>query len=588
MSPESAPVVSVERLAPFGLVVHLEHATELGAIAPERIHAWVREHRVVVIRGARAPERMELPLEARRLGPLQAWSFGSIHELEVKPLTDNYLYTDREVPLHWDGAFAGEPPRYLVFHCLETPRAGGETEFVDTARVWAKLDAPTRDRYRALRFRYSTEKRAHYGGAFVSPLVVEHETRGEAILRFAEPVDDLNAVRVEAEGLDPLQSATIVGELRAALRDPEAILAHPWSAGDVVIADNLGLLHGRRAFSAPPEAERAPRRIRRVNVLRTKPRTLRDTVRDALRIRRPEFMVAELPILLIPALLSGRELGLAGWVEIAVMFFLLFHVGDMVNCLADRDLDSVYKTRLSEAVHGLGVGSVTAQIAASCAAALAIAVERSVRDRRWEPIALVAFGLALGLQYSLRPLWLKGRGVLQIVTLWALVFVGPMTLVWVSFGRALEPMPLALFGAYGLMQQGIILVNTAEDIPEDRACGIRTSAIALGLERSLAVAGAMIVAGGLGSLGILGWMLHARGAPVAASLLGLAAAVALVSFGVVRARRAARVARSKAGADERSVVDAMRPYGRRVPVWITVTALGALAAAGVYTAVHAC
>ncbi|MFO0615710.1 MAG: TauD/TfdA family dioxygenase [Polyangiaceae bacterium] len=518
---------SIERLAPFGAVVRLADGTAFGDVPVEDLHAWVREHRVVVLRGLRAPERMALPLDARRLGPLQAWTFGSIHELEVKPDTNNYLYTDRAVPLHWDGAFAGEAPRYLVFHCLEAPAKGGETEFVDTSRVWSKLDEAERDRFRALSFRYSTEKKAHYGGTFTSPLVVEHETRGDAVLRFAEPVDDLNAVRVEAVGLDPLASAEVIGRVRRALRDPDAILAHPWAAGDVVIADNLGLLHGRRAFPRGGDGRVEPRRIRRVNVLRERTRSPLATLRDALRIRRPEFMVAEIPILLIPMLLSRRSIGAVDGIEIATLFFLLFHVGDMVNCLADRAVDAVYKTHLSEAVFALGPRSVTAQIAGSCAAALGIAAERSLRTERWEPIALVAAGLALGLSYSLRPLWLKGRGLLQIPTLWAVIFVGPMTLVWVSSGRALEPLPIALFAAYGLMQQGIVLVNTAEDIPEDRAAGIRTSAIALGLEGSLVGALLMILVGGAVSLGLFAWMLRDRGAPVVVSLLAFAAAIAL-------------------------------------------------------------
>lgn len=569
-------ILSEERLEPFGLIVQLEPGTPFADVEPERIHTWVREHRVLVLRGCASPERLDLPLLARRLGPLQAWPFGSIHELEVKPRTDNYLYTDRAVPLHWDGAFAGEAPRYLVFHCLEAPRSGGgETEFVDTARVWAKLDTATRDQYRSLQLRYRTEKKAHYGGSFVSPLVVEHEIRGDAVLRFAEPVDELNAVSVRVEEVDPLKSAELIGELRERMRQPDCVLAHAWSAGDIVIADNLGLLHGRRAF---PSAE--PRRIRRVNVRVTRKRTIQSMLLDSLRIRRPEFMVAEIPILLIPALLARRSMATADWVELGAMFFLLFHVGDMTNCLADRKLDSVYKTHLSEAVFGLGTRNVAVQIGASSAAALAIAAERSWRMDRWEPVALVAFGLALGLQYSLAPLWLKGRGLWQIATLWALIFVGPMALVWVSCGRQLTPPIVGLFAAYGLMQQGIVLVNTAEDIPEDRASNIRTSALALGLVRSLDVAGSMILIGGVGAAGLLGAMLFERGEPVVVALLPLLVAFGTVLYGVHAARSA--VLRTRAdGADERQEIAALRPYARRVPIWITLTAAGALAAAAV-------
>ncbi|NUO49763.1 MAG: UbiA family prenyltransferase [Polyangiaceae bacterium] len=569
---------TIEPLAPFGAVLSFELDTPFESIAEEDLHGWIARYRVVVLRNLRAPERNRLPLMARRLGPLQAWSFGSIHELVVKPSTDNYLYTDRAVPLHWDGAFAGQPPRYLVFHCLEAPEEGegGETLFVDTAKVWLSLSEPERDRYRALRFRYSTEKRAHYGGSFVSALVVEHETRGDTVLRFAEPVDDLNAVAVEAVGLDPLQSAALIGELRERLTKPEVTLAHAWHAGDVVIADNLGLLHGRRAF---PNAK--PRVIRRVNVLPSQEHGALEALRASLRIRRPEFMVAEIPIFLIPALLSQRRFDATSWFELAVLFFLLFHVGDMANCLADRELDSVYKTRLSEAVYALGPKNVAFQIAASSVLALGIAAEISLRSGGWEPLALVAAGLALGLQYSFKPLYAKGRGLLQVLTLWTIIFVGPMTLVWVVLGRGLEPLPLALFASYGLMQQGIVLVNTAEDLPDDRAMNIRTSAIALGLETSLSVALGMVIVGGAGVLGLLGHFLADARAPVMVSLLLLIAALAFVSSGIARARAAVGRALAADPDDEERAIKALRPHARRVPIWIAATALATLVAAGV-------
>src|SRR6266481_3997623 len=92
-----------------------------------------------------------------------------------------------------------------------------------------------------------------------------------------------------------------------------------------------------------------------------------------LRIRRIEFRVAEIPILAIPALLLIRDISIVKtfvfWEGILVFFFL-FAFGDMINCLADRDLDAVYKPHLSEAIYGLGVRNVRWQIALTIVAAL--------------------------------------------------------------------------------------------------------------------------------------------------------------------------------------------------------------------------
>ena len=338
-----------------------------------------------------------------------------------------------------------------------------------------------------------------------------------------------------------------------------------------MIADNHALVHGRRPF-----AREAPRHLQRVNVLGPE-RTWRDAVRDSLRIRRPEFMAAEIPIFAIAALLAvpAPGFGLALALPLAVLFLLLFHVGDMANCLADRDLDAVYKTHLSEAVRGLGVGGVQIQIAVSAAAALGLAAYLARARGELEIVGLVAVGLALGTQYSLRPLWLKSRGLYQIATLWLVIFVGPMLLVASVVGRALPPTTIALFAAYGALQQGIILVNTAEDLPEDRDSGIRTSAIALGLRGALRLSATMVGLGGA----CVGLGLY--------RLLPGAAALALVPFalawlwvlrGILRTCAAARVA------SDADALVAVRAAGKRMPLWITATAWGALVAAiGAYS-----
>ena len=218
-------------LAPFGVVVELPAGTAFDALEPARVHAWVAEHKVVVLRGLAPMPKRALPLAFRRLGPLQAWSFGAVNELVVRPDATNYLYTPRAVPLHWDGAFAPRVPRYLCFQCVAAPPpdAGGETVFVDTARVWRLADDATRDRWRALRFRYRTERVVHYGGEIRAHVVARHPYTGETVLRFAEPVDDLNPVSVEADGLAPLDSAAQITALRCALGDPRAVLVHRWT-----------------------------------------------------------------------------------------------------------------------------------------------------------------------------------------------------------------------------------------------------------------------------------------------------------------------------------------------------------------------
>ncbi len=144
---------------------------------------------------------------------------------------------------------------------------------------------------------------------------------------------------------------------------------------------------------------------------------LRQGVIDSLRIRRIEYRIAEIPILLIPMFLSFEH-----WSQIwtwpalagAFAFFFVFAVGDMVNCLADRDLDSVYKPHLTQAVDRLGKRNIFVQIALSSLAALFLSLAVAFTHHRpLLPVAIIV-GIAMAVAYSVKPIHLKGRGVGQL------------------------------------------------------------------------------------------------------------------------------------------------------------------------------
>src|SRR5437667_1905185 len=171
-----------------------------------------------------------------------------------------------------------------------------------------------------------------------------------------------------------------------------------------------------------------------------------------LRIRRVEFRIAEIPILAIPALLlirDGSILKTFVFWEGILVFFFLFAFGDMINCLADRDLDAVYKPHLSEAVYGLGVPFVTFQVIASAVIALVLAAHVSWQLHRWLLVPLVAAGVVLGFAYSVKPIQLKGRGLLQLLCLWVIIFVGPMLFVGLLVSAAASASLIVFAAAYG-------------------------------------------------------------------------------------------------------------------------------------------
>jgi alpha-ketoglutarate-dependent taurine dioxygenase len=191
---------------------------------------------------------------------LLEWNFGEVLELEVTEKPDNYLFTNGDVPLHWDGAFAEQEPHYQLFQCLKAPLegSGGETVFCDAIAPLNQADPI----WNEVCIAYRTEKLAHYGGEIRSPLITPHPGSGEPRIRFAEPpgkdTADLNPLFLDIEGAGP----EIVEQLRQVLYHPDNCLNHAWHDGDFLVADNFSLLHGRRPFSS-----HSPRHIQRIHIL---------------------------------------------------------------------------------------------------------------------------------------------------------------------------------------------------------------------------------------------------------------------------------------------------------------------------------
>lgn len=298
-------------------------------------------------------------------------------------------------------------------------------------------------------------------------------------------------------------------------------------------------------------------------------RSVLDVSRAVATIRRLEFYVVELTIFAMPLFVVAdrfQDLRRGVVFEGLVMYFLLYAVGDMINCLADRELDVVYKTRFSVAVQRIGVRALAWLIAAQSVAGLALAVHLSIVTGRWQIVALVLVGLFLGLGYSLEPLRFKGRGLGHLTCLWLLLYFLPMLCAGLLIAGPSAAV-LAVAAGYATVEMGIVLVNTSEDLMEDRAAGIRTTTVAIGLPGTTRLAATLVAVGGAGFCGF--WLVDfaVRHVPPAgyAAVGALVLACALVLARLIRLDRNVRAA-----ADERDAMRFVRAAGKLVPVYATL------------------
>ena len=251
--------------SPFGVEIVAESQQNLLAALPaDLLRAETAEHRIAVLRGFAPPDDDEMLTFCRQLGDILEWEFGAVNELAPRVDAQNYLYSNRDVPFHWDGAFAGRVPHYIFFHCRADPAPdnGGETTFCDTVRLLERISAEERAAWECIRITYSTEKVVHYGGTFTAPMIDRHPVSGQQVVRFAEPVEDVNPVHLSIDGVPPADQPAFLARMHQLLNDPSLCYAHAWRDNDIVLADNHALLHGRLAFRAS-----ASRHLRRVNIL---------------------------------------------------------------------------------------------------------------------------------------------------------------------------------------------------------------------------------------------------------------------------------------------------------------------------------
>jgi alpha-ketoglutarate-dependent taurine dioxygenase len=253
-------------LRPFGRAVENSGEIDLGEIPVDVLARWTEESRVLVLRGFPLMEKQEFADYCRRWGEVLVWEPGEVIDLVVQDDPKNYLFASGDVPFHWDGAFVEADPRFFFFQCLDaTPGAGGETVFSDTTAAYRDAEPELREQWDRISLTYTTEKVAHYGGQVTEKLVSRHPSTGVPVLRFAEPLDPAvykNPVHVSVDGVGEAETESFLSSMAERLHRTEYCYVHDWRVGDIVIADNYSLVHGRNAFTGP-----TTRHLQRVEVI---------------------------------------------------------------------------------------------------------------------------------------------------------------------------------------------------------------------------------------------------------------------------------------------------------------------------------
>ncbi len=259
---------------PFGVLVEpVVSAGDVRDLEVEPLRELLWSERLVVLRGFQTFSNAdEFSKYCERWGEISEWPFGKVLELVERNNPEDHIFDNNYVPLHWDGMYRPQVPEFQIFHCVRAPRAGqgGRTTFSNTVLALENTSPETRKIWEKTTGTYQ-RKMEFYDSKTVSPVIDRHPLRGFSVIRYNEPPRAgfgkfLNPPTLEFGGLNTDEQSKFHESIREALYSPNCFYAHEWQEGDIVIADNFSLLHGRESFET-----RAPRHLRRVHVLSNPP-----------------------------------------------------------------------------------------------------------------------------------------------------------------------------------------------------------------------------------------------------------------------------------------------------------------------------
>jgi alpha-ketoglutarate-dependent taurine dioxygenase len=207
----------------------------------------------------------------RRLGELvkiPGYANPEAMEISFDPDNPNAKYFPSNDHWHFDGSMDDIPAKAALLSARVVADAGGETEFASTYAAYDALSDEEKERFAKLRVLHTfesiqrrsytdptPEQEADWASWPVRehPLVWEHSS-GRRSLVFGH-----SSARVV--GMDVEESQELIADLERRSTAPDRVLRHSWSVGDMVIWDNLGLVH-----RACPFDRSKPRRMQRTTV----------------------------------------------------------------------------------------------------------------------------------------------------------------------------------------------------------------------------------------------------------------------------------------------------------------------------------
>jgi 4-hydroxybenzoate polyprenyltransferase len=219
-------------------------------------------------------------------------------------------------------------------------------------------------------------------------------------------------------------------------------------------------------------------------------------------VSRAEFLMPNLGSLIMGlAWGATRSTSIGDLVILIVLSFTIINlssaIGAQANTLSDRDLDSKdeRKKQLVAALNSFGANRLKRVLVVECFIALILVVLFMYIQQKPVLLVLWIVGISLGCAYSLQPIRLKSRNWLAPISLILVLAFFPVLFAYYTFTNEVNFFFLVSLTGLALTVYGVIIPTETRDYFGDKAMGIETFTVSLGLVKASLLATALLTAG---------------------------------------------------------------------------------------------
>lgn len=229
-----------------------------------------------------------------------------------------------------------------------------------------------------------------------------------------------------------------------------------------------------------------------------------ETIKMLVIVSRAEFLLPNLGSLIMGLAWGATpSIGFTDLVVLVILSFTIINlssaIGAQANTFSDYELDSKddRKERLVQAIDYLGRNRLKIFLIAEFLLTLILVYLFMLVQGK--PILLFMWivGISLGCAYSAPPLRLKSRSWLAPVSLILVLAVFPVLFAYYTFTSEIKPLFLLSLTGLALTVYGVIIPTEIRDYFWDKAMGIETMTVHMGLVKASLLSIILLTSGGI-------------------------------------------------------------------------------------------